>query len=450
MNRPIIVASSLLVILATFCTTPAAGLPDSRGLISPAYQAGAGGRVCADCNGAMLRETPSIQGNIVRILSAGLRLTILARSNDAQWLRVNTANNFNGWLRVAEVTADRLPTVPVTLIVTATARPTLKPTSRPSPSPVTSAVSSPTSLPVAPAAAQPATPTTSVEGPTIAAPATATVKAPPSATAGPSGTPAPVAAPHPGLRIPASMRAIFQRGQKLGNRAPVFSKVGDSLTVATYVLYPFGWGRYNLGVYAGLQPSIDFFASAIARGADSSFSNTSLSADNGWTSADVLDPARANPSICQPGESPLRCEYRVVRPAIALILLGTNDVSKLDAARYRVNMTQIVTQSLELGVIPVLSTVPPRLQFEGECNVYNAILGEIAAQYTVPISDYGAAMRALPNYGLSSDGVHPSWPDGDPAIAASFTPVHLQSGYTMRNLMLIQALDGVRLSVMNP
>ena len=213
---------------------------------------------------------------------------------------------------------------------------------------------------------------------------------------------------------------------------------------------PFGWGRYNLGVYAGLQPSIDFFASAIARGADSSFSNTSLSADNGWTSADVLDPARANPSICQPGESPLRCEYRVVRPAIALILLGTNDVSKLDAARYRVNMTQIVTQSLELGVIPVLSTVPPRLQFEGECNVYNAILGEIAAQYTVPISDYGTAMRALPNYGLSSDGVHPSWPDGDPAIAASFTPVHLQSGYTMRNLMLIQALDGVRLSVMNP
>ncbi len=449
MNSRIIVASSLLVILATYCATPAAGLPDSRGRVAPAQQAGANGRVCAACNGAMLRETPSLKGNVVRILRAGSRLTILARSNDAQWLRVNTADNFSGWLGVGEVTPDRLPTVPVTLIATASARPTLKPTSRPSPSPV----SSPTLQPTAQATATPVAPpaTATVLLPTSEA--TATTSAPaalPSATAGPSTTPPPIAAPHPGLLVPASMRAVFQRGKKLGNRAPVFSKVGDSLTVATYVLYPFGWGRYDLGDYAGLQASVNYFASTVARGADSSFSNTPLSADNGWTSADVLDPARANPGICQPGESPLRCEYRTVRPAIALILLGTNDVSKLDAARYRANMTQIVTQSLELGVIPVLSTVPPRMQFEGECNAYNAILGEIAAQYNVPLSDYGAAMRALPNFGLSSDGVHPSWPDGDPAIAASFTPTHLQSGYTLRNLMLIQALDGVRLSVMTP
>ncbi len=413
MNRRVIVASSLLVMLATLCATPAAALPDSRSPVAPAHQVEASGRVCARCNGAMLRETPSIRGKVVRILRAGLRLTVLARSNNSRWLRVNTADNFNGWLRIAEVTLDLRPTMPVTLTATAIA-----------------SVSSPTPLPVAPA--------------------TATVKAPPKASAGPTGTRPPVAAPHPGLRVPASMRAIFQRGQKLGNRAQVFSKVGDSLTVATYVLYPIGWGRYDLGDYAGLQPSVSFFASTPARGADSSFANTPLSADNGWTSADALDPVRANPNVCQPGESPLRCEYRVVRPAIALILFGTNDVSKLDAARYRINMTLIVTQSLELGVIPVLSTVPPRMQFEGECNAFNAILGEVAAQYNVPLSDYGAAMRALPNYGLSSDGVHPSWPDGDPANAADFTPEHLQSGYTMRNLMMIQALDGVRLSVMNP
>ncbi|HLA44834.1 MAG TPA: SH3 domain-containing protein, partial [Aggregatilineales bacterium] len=90
---------------------------------------------------------------------------------------------------------------------------------------------------------------------------------------------------------------IFANGQARGNRANVFSKVGDSLTVATYTLYPVGWGQYNLRGYGNLQSVVNYFSSATARDSNS-YANTSLAADNGWTSADILDPGRANPGVC--------------------------------------------------------------------------------------------------------------------------------------------------------
>lgn len=108
--------------------------------------------------------------------------------------------------------------------------------------------------------------------------------------------------------VSSNARMIFERGQQLGNRRDVFSKVGDSLTVATFVLYPIGWGAYNLGSYQQFQSAINFFSSTTAREGNS-FANISLSADNGWTTRDILDPAHARAGVCQAGETPLECEY---------------------------------------------------------------------------------------------------------------------------------------------
>ena len=268
------------------------------------------------------------------------------------------------------------------------------------------------------------------------------------ATVMPTRAPAPTPTLTPGgIRVPQKMRAVFNRGQTLGRRAGVFSKIGDSLTVSTYAFHPIGWQTLNLRDHTELEPAARQFISVTARTANA-FDNIPLAADNGWTSADVLNPHKADSRVCVPGETPLTCEYRLVRPAVALILFGTNDVSKLSAQDYRRNMTRLITESLAGGVIPVLTTIPPRMQFEGPCNAYNAILFELAAQYQVPLSDYAGAMKALPGYGLSADGVHPSWPPGDIALTADFTPEHLKYGYTVRNLLTLQTLDAVWRQIM--
>ncbi|MBC7811106.1 MAG: SGNH/GDSL hydrolase family protein [Burkholderiales bacterium] len=262
---------------------------------------------------------------------------------------------------------------------------------------------------------------------------------------------APVPPPPAGMRnvvsgISGNARDIFLRGQALGNRADVFSKVGDSITVATYFLYPFGWQGSNLRDYGYLGPTLQYFSNTTARDG-SSFTNTSVAAGNGWTTGYVLDPRHAPPQFCA-NESPLACEYRLVRPSVALIMFGTNDAANLTSADFGANLSQIVEITINSGVVPVLSTIPPRPGWERQIEQFNAIIINTARDYDIPLWDYNSAMRTLPNSGLSNDGVHPSWPPGDTIEAANLTAANLRFGYTMRNLTALQVLDALRRQVL--
>lgn len=237
-------------------------------------------------------------------------------------------------------------------------------------------------------------------------------------------------------------RQIFERGQQMGNRRDVFSKVGDSLTVATFVLYPIGWGSYNLGNYQHLQTAVNFFSGTAAREGNS-FANISLAADNGWTTREILDPSRARGGVCQGGETPLECEYRVVKPSVALILVGTNDVANVPLNEYSSNLQRIVQITIDRGIIPIVSTIPNRSGFD--VTPYNQAIRQIAASNDIPLWDYWSAMQLLPNFGLHSDGVHPSYPsETDFAQSANFSdPNNLQYGYVIRNLTALEVLDAV-------
>jgi uncharacterized protein YraI len=258
------------------------------------------------------------------------------------------------------------------------------------------------------------------------------------ATAGPSA-PSGDAAPGTGSGVISNVgpraREIFLHGQQLGNRADAFAKIGDSITHTQEFLFPIGGGYYRLGGYAHLQAVIDHFAGSFAR--------YSLGARAGWTSANLLDPGSADPAQCAPGESPLECEYRVHRPAIALILVGTNDISQgMDPATYRANLERIVQTSIDRGVIPVLSTIPDNLSFPPHGQIvpqFNAVVREVAAGYGIPLWEYWGALQALPNKGLGPDNYHPSSGGAD----AIFTAANLNYGYTVRNLGALLALDAV-------
>lgn len=193
-----------------------------------------------------------------------------------------------------------------------------------------------------------------------------------------------------------------------------------------FFLAPFDKGEYRLGAYAYLQDAISHFAGSFAR--------DSLAARDGVNVTSMLDPLWANPRLCQRGESPLACEYRLHRPSIAIISLGTNGAWQTNE-EYEAGMRAILDISIAQGVLPILSTKADNLEGGDR---FNQIVIKLAAEYQLPLWDFAAASRPLPNNGVVSDGYHPTY--GQPHFDR---PGQLTLGWPMRNLTALQALDVV-------
>lgn len=263
---------------------------------------------------------------------------------------------------------------------------------------------------------------------------------------GASGSGSGSVAPPSGVvsNIGSRSRQIFLAGQAQGNRADVFSKVGDSITASGFFLRPIGVGGLQLHGYTYLQPVVSYFSQTPAR-THNSFANDSIAARGGWTTIDVLNPALNVPGVCQPSETPLACEYRVSRPAVALIMFGTNDVARVDSAVYRQNLQTIVQTSIDMGVIPVLSTIPDNVAYPelgARVLEFNGIIRSVARANGTPLWDYWQSMQTLPNHGLSGDGYHPSF-DTATNETAIFSDDGLRYGYNMRNLTALMVLDAI-------
>lgn len=243
--------------------------------------------------------------------------------------------------------------------------------------------------------------------------------------------------------LTAHSREIFLEGQAQGNRANVFSKVGDSITDVWAFLNPIGDGVYDLHDYDYLQPVINYFSTTIARSGNS-FNNVSLSAVSGWNSFDVLNPDKVADTC--PRLTPLECEYTLAKPSAAIIMIGTNDATAaVDLAAYEANVRRMVEISIENGVVPVLSTIP--YDQWGDEQAYNQVIISTAVSYDVPWMDFHAVTWDLPNHGIEpADGVHPSVPPtNDPT---NFSEENLQYGHTVRNLLVLHVLDALWRQVM--
>lgn len=234
--------------------------------------------------------------------------------------------------------------------------------------------------------------------------------------------------------ITAHARQIFVAGQALGNHADVFSKVGDSNTDNPAFLTPFDQGTYNLGGYSDLALTINYFKG--------SFSRISAAAIGGFSTSKVMDPANDRPG-CASGETPLACEYRINRPSVALILLGTGDQHSWQGfeARYRT----IIEYTIAQGIVPVLMTKADDLESKentAPVGFTNNTIRRLAQEYDIPLLDLRKAVEPLPNLGCGPDGFHyNSPPDGQ---TTTFDTAHLQYGFNVRNLTALQALDALR------
>jgi hypothetical protein len=272
-------------------------------------------------------------------------------------------------------------------------------------------------------------PATSLHTPTQTATKTPTLEPSPTPTPEPSATATSV----PDLREaperwqswpvvpPVTQRAIeiYRLGRELGRDPHSFSKIGDCQGIREVLM-----GLYDVpGVYAfgapdaQLQAAVDWF-----RG---SFNRNGMALMAGFNAPAILDPARADPDYCLPGETPIACEFRIHNPSFVIISLEYTYTNR-DSHTYTAAMRQIIEYALANGVVPILATKADN--YEGDHSI-NLATARLAAEYNLPLWNFWRAVQPLPYHGLD-----PTRDDG----------FHIAYGtWATRALTALQALDSV-------
>jgi hypothetical protein len=230
-------------------------------------------------------------------------------------------------------------------------------------------------------------------------------------------------------------RQIYTSGRLLNNDPHAFSIMGDCLSLPINLFQNYGKdpSKYNLGSYTYLQPVIDWFKE--------SFNRQSITLGDGFNTAAVLSPLRADPAQCQANETPLVCEYRIHHPSYVLISLGTDDY-QTPPDTYERRMRQIVEYSISQGVVPILATKADNR--EGG-DAFNIILARLATEYDIPLWNFWVAVQPL-RYGLVGDEGHLWWADPNHLEYAN----SLEVAIPVRNLTALQTLDAVWRGVTAP
>ncbi len=256
----------------------------------------------------------------------------------------------------------------------------------------------------------------------------------------------------------ARLRTIYLEGQSSGNRSSVFAKIGDSITESASFLSDIGYGWETLGSYSSLSTTISYFRSTTAFGSANSFNRPSACATAGW-SADYASLSgylySGMASSCPtPYNTPLRCELHATRPSFAIIMYGTNDLERYnDLTAFQNSITQIVNETINANVIPILSTIPPRLDsFGSRVASYNQVIINVAQTQQIPLLNYWRALQdsTMITQGVSEDQVHPNiYVNNADTQGANFTSQALRYGYNQRNLTFMQTLEKLRNIIIN-
>jgi lysophospholipase L1-like esterase len=165
----------------------------------------------------------------------------------------------------------------------------------------------------------------------------------------------------------------------------------------------------------------------------------------GWTLADLVDyghPARA----AERGDGLDPGNY-----AWAIVMLGSNDIhrSRWDAADWRRRLEDLLVAIADLGIVPVLSTIPPRVEHleDGRVGEANDAVRVLARQLALPLADYHALVIATrpgdwQGTLLAEDGVHPSAGGGGRDFSRQ--GLEFTDGYAQRSKLVLDVAERLR------
>lgn len=236
----------------------------------------------------------------------------------------------------------------------------------------------------------------------------------------------------------AHVRRVFGAAARAGQHLDVFAKIGDSITESGSFGNDIGHGWMELADYDRLAPVIRHFSRRAfsSNAEDNSFSRGSVAATAGWTTEDLLEGG---------DQCPVERELRALRPAFAIVMIGTNDTERVELPVYERNLREILRRVEARNAVPVVSTIPDHrgtAAYTARSREINAVIRRLSAELHLPLLDYHAALTSLPNAGLCEDNIHPSaYVEGGDTRAAVFTAAGLRHGYNVRNLTLLLMLD---------
>lgn len=132
-------------------------------------------------------------------------------------------------------------------------------------------------------------------------------------------------------------------------------------------------------------------------------------------------------------------------------MYGTNDLEHVSARVFSHDLRRIVKRTVMAGTIPVLSTIPPRLdsrRLADRVPRLNRAIASIAETGHLPLWNYWRQLQApgLANHGMDDDGMHPNVFRGDEST--DLTARGLRYGYNQRNLGSLRVLEHLRRSVL--
>lgn len=378
-------------------TATVTGSPTATVTPTPASDAYVSGE-----SGVNLRSGPSTRFNPpVALLDPLTNMNIMAVSGDGEWYQVRADSGQGGWVFAELITLNRdLP-------------PNLEVVNIPTPT----------------ASQQPIVRANVTPGQPIAIGGSTNLVSPAPNTGNPSAPAANV------ISISGRTRQIYQTGRNMGNNPRVFVKVGDSITNNQPFMIGYGTGEYDLGSLTYLQDALNFFDTG-------AFTRSSIAAASGFNAAAVQDAIWAPNGTCNPNESPLACEYRIMKPSVAIILYGAVDVQLYGADAFRGYLSQIVQYTISQGIIPILTTFPTGSDYyPSQSEEFNNVIRSIAAQEQIPLIELRNPAHNLPDRGVGPDKFHLSQ-NGGTYIALGGE--QNQFGLTLRNMLTLQALDDLR------
>jgi hypothetical protein len=276
--------------------------------------------------------------------------------------------------------------------------------------------------------------------PTFTATASLTSTASPTFTLTPTNT----ATPAPGVNgvlssqylpvISQRARDIYQYGLTQGNSPASFSRLGDCHSSTPGFLGAFDPpGAYRLGEYSYLQDTITYYAGDFWRPSQAAYSGLHMGS--------FFSPLWANQQYCKGTENVMECEYRLYKPSVIFINIGTLNMQSPDE-QYEQYVRPVIEFWINKGVVPIINTKADNIEGDDR---FNKIMRKLAREYDVPLWDFAQVAHTLPNSGLQSDNVHLT--EG----ASNFDdPTQMQTGWTIRNLTGLQALDAVRKGLQAP
>ena len=192
-------------------------------------------------------------------------------------------------------------------------------------------------------------------------------------------------------------KKLWQASVKAGRRADQFTVVGDCNSEPSAYLWRLSAGSFDVSKYPELQRAVEQFAWSFTRGSSAAFS--------GFNSASMFDGQWASPQLCDKSEGPLTCELRRSNASIAFVSLGTGD--QFTWKDFPANYQRIIDYLLENKVLPVLVTKADDLESQqggAAPNFINDAVRKLGAEYGVPVIDFYAATRNLPDHGLRNEG----------------------------------------------